>query len=187
MARVTIEDCGIVVKNRFRLVLLAAARAKELTLGAHSTIKKKDKASVLALREIAKNLIDLDKIEDTLVQKYRRFTMDTQYKDDFRENRISNSTEGMYSSSSIDSDFNSQASVDNSLSGVLSREAQEVQENELQNGALQQYDEEEEDEEEGDEEDESGDLISQDDDVENENENDDEDGDEDDEWDKDEE
>ncbi len=181
MARVTIEDCSIVVKNRFRLVLLAAARAKELTLGAHSTIKKKDKASVLALREIAKNLIDLDKIEDTLVQKYRRFTMDTQYKDDFRENRISNSTEGMYSSSSIDSDFNSQANVDNSLSGVFSREAQEVLENELQDGALQQYKEEEE---QGDEEDESGDLISQDDDVGNEN---DEDEDEDDEWDKDEE
>jgi DNA-directed RNA polymerase subunit omega len=75
MARVTIEDCSIIVQNRFHLVLLASNRAKEITLGAASMVKRAgEKAAVLALREIAQNLIDLDTVENIMVQKYRRFS-----------------------------------------------------------------------------------------------------------------
>jgi DNA-directed RNA polymerase subunit omega len=74
MARVTIEDCSVAVKNRFQLVLLASHRAREIALGATSMVKKAgEKASVLALREIAKNLIDLQELENMIVQRYRKY------------------------------------------------------------------------------------------------------------------
>ena len=54
MARVTIEDCLENVENRFKLVLLAATRARQLSHGATEFLpRNKDKDTVLALREIA--------------------------------------------------------------------------------------------------------------------------------------
>jgi DNA-directed RNA polymerase subunit omega len=54
MARVTIEDCLEHVENRFKLVLLASARARQLSHGATEFLPRgKDKDTVLALREIA--------------------------------------------------------------------------------------------------------------------------------------
>ena len=54
MARVTIEDCLENVENRFKLVLLAATRARQLSHGAQEFLPRgKDKDTVLALREIA--------------------------------------------------------------------------------------------------------------------------------------
>jgi len=54
MARITVEDCLENVENRFQLVLVAAKRARQLTLGAEACIPKEhDKPTVLALREIA--------------------------------------------------------------------------------------------------------------------------------------
>jgi DNA-directed RNA polymerase subunit omega len=54
MARVTIEDCLEHVDNRFKLVLLAGARARQLSRGATEFVPRgKDKDTVVALREIA--------------------------------------------------------------------------------------------------------------------------------------
>jgi DNA-directed RNA polymerase subunit omega len=54
MARVTIEDCLEHVENRFKLVLLASARARQLSYGATEfVVRGKDKDTVVALREIA--------------------------------------------------------------------------------------------------------------------------------------
>jgi DNA-directed RNA polymerase subunit omega len=54
MARVTVEDCLENVDNLFQLVLLAAQRARRLANGAEATVPvDNDKATVLALREIA--------------------------------------------------------------------------------------------------------------------------------------
>jgi DNA-directed RNA polymerase subunit omega len=54
MARVTIEDCLDHVENRFKLVLLAATRARQLGRGADEFVPRgKDKDTVVALREIA--------------------------------------------------------------------------------------------------------------------------------------
>jgi DNA-directed RNA polymerase subunit omega len=54
MARVTVEDCLDYVDNRFQLVLVAAKRARQLTLGAEPCVgRENDKATVIALREIA--------------------------------------------------------------------------------------------------------------------------------------
>lgn len=61
MARVTIEDCLVHVPNRFDLVLLASKRARQLLAGAEPLVPiNDDKATVLALREIAAGLIDLE-------------------------------------------------------------------------------------------------------------------------------
>lgn len=55
MARVTVEDCLDNVENRFELVLVAAARARQLMLGGRDAKVpwNNDKATVVALREVA--------------------------------------------------------------------------------------------------------------------------------------
>lgn len=59
MARVTVEDSLEKVANRFELVLLAAKRARDISMGADPMVpEEKDKPTVIALREIADGLID---------------------------------------------------------------------------------------------------------------------------------
>lgn len=60
MARVTVEDCLDYVDNRFQLVLLASMRAREILRSGQEPMVPwdNDKATVVALREIAKGLVD---------------------------------------------------------------------------------------------------------------------------------
>jgi DNA-directed RNA polymerase subunit omega len=54
MARVTVEDCLEHIENRFKLVLLASKRTRQLEKGADEFVSRgKDKDTVVALREIA--------------------------------------------------------------------------------------------------------------------------------------
>lgn len=55
MARITIEDCLQKMDNRFQLVLVAAKRARQLSLGGAEPIVPwdNDKPTVVALRELA--------------------------------------------------------------------------------------------------------------------------------------
>ena len=59
MARVTVEDCLTNVENRFELVMLATKRARQIAVqGAEPLVaEENDKPTVLALREIAQNLV----------------------------------------------------------------------------------------------------------------------------------
>jgi DNA-directed RNA polymerase subunit omega len=69
MARVTVEDCVLKVPNRFKLVLLAAQRAREITSGAPLSLDRDDdKNPVVALREIADETVGLAHLEDSLVR-----------------------------------------------------------------------------------------------------------------------
>lgn len=62
MARVTVEDCLENVDNRFALVMVAAKRTKQLLDGSKPRIPaRRDKAHVLALREIAEGKITVIK------------------------------------------------------------------------------------------------------------------------------
>lgn len=62
MARVTVEDCLDNVENRFALVLLATKRTRQLLKGATPLVEhSKNKAPVLALREIAASKVRFDK------------------------------------------------------------------------------------------------------------------------------
>jgi DNA-directed RNA polymerase subunit omega len=61
MARVTVEDCLKNVKNRFELVIIAAKRARQLMRGKTPKVDiDNDKATVVALREIAAGFTDFD-------------------------------------------------------------------------------------------------------------------------------
>ena len=59
MARIT-EDCLKTVPNRFELVLAATYRARQLVQGHAARVDAKDKATVVALREIAAGVTDRD-------------------------------------------------------------------------------------------------------------------------------
>ena len=73
MARVTVEDCVERIPNRFELVLLAAQRARNLSRGEELTVERdNDKNPVVALREIADETIDLNKLEQDLVKSLSR-------------------------------------------------------------------------------------------------------------------
>ncbi|NOR72043.1 MAG: DNA-directed RNA polymerase subunit omega [Methylomarinum sp.] len=64
MARVTVEDCLEHVENRFKLVLLASKRARQLSKGADEFIPRgRDKDTVLALREIAEGHVTEENID----------------------------------------------------------------------------------------------------------------------------
>jgi len=59
MARLTVEDCLDNVENRFDLVLVASQRARQLAMGAEALVPEdNDKPTVIALREIAENVIN---------------------------------------------------------------------------------------------------------------------------------
>ncbi len=73
MARVTVEDCMKKVKNRFELVTIASYRAKEINKGSRPLVEKdNDKNAVIALREIAKDKIDPQKLRAQYLQTLRK-------------------------------------------------------------------------------------------------------------------
>ncbi len=73
MARVTVEDCILLVPNRFELVMMAGARAREIASGAVLQVDRdRDKNPVVALREIAEEKLSLDGMKENLVKGYQR-------------------------------------------------------------------------------------------------------------------
>ena len=65
MARVTVEDCLEQVENRFHLVRVASKRARQIMNGKEPTLEwDNDKATVLALREIAAGNITEEMLEE---------------------------------------------------------------------------------------------------------------------------
>lgn len=75
MARITVEDCLDKVENRFELVMLATKRARQIATGGKSPMVKEDsdKATVIALREIAEGLVTSD-----LLHKSGKFDEDSE-------------------------------------------------------------------------------------------------------------
>ena len=75
MARVTIEDCLLYIPNRFKIVELAAKRARELANGGRTTVggdsAANHKVTVLALREIATGEYN----ENTQAEKFEEFSL----------------------------------------------------------------------------------------------------------------
>lgn len=86
MARVTVEDCVDKVPNRFDLVIKAAQRARQISVGAQPTIEcDNDKNPVIALREIAESTVDLTSLEEATLVAFRRQFMNT---DSDQENNL---------------------------------------------------------------------------------------------------
>ncbi|MDR3213856.1 MAG: DNA-directed RNA polymerase subunit omega [Azoarcus sp.] len=64
MARVTVETCLKKIPNRFQLTLVAAYRARQLTIGGTPQIEldqtDRDKPTVIALREVEAGKVGLE-------------------------------------------------------------------------------------------------------------------------------
>jgi DNA-directed RNA polymerase subunit omega len=77
MARVTVEDCVDKIPNRFDLVLLAAQRARQISGGADLTIDRdRDKNPVVALREIADEMVKPKHLEEAVISNLQRVQID---------------------------------------------------------------------------------------------------------------
>ena len=64
MARLTVEDCLEYVNNRYDLVLLASKRARQISIGSDPLVPaNNDKPTVIALREIAENLVTNENVD----------------------------------------------------------------------------------------------------------------------------
>lgn len=69
MARVTVEDCVDKEPNRFKLVMLAAQRARDISAGAELTVDRdNDKNPVISLREIAGETVVPKDLEASLIR-----------------------------------------------------------------------------------------------------------------------
>ena len=97
MARVTVEDCIEKIPNRFDLVLAAAQRARHISTGNPLTIDRdNDKNPVVALREIADETIDPDKLRDEIVNDLQKLTNNEFVEDDEDEILEDNRLEDNY-------------------------------------------------------------------------------------------
>ncbi len=71
MARITVEDCVTVVPNRFELCLVASNRAKSILSGSSTSLDVREKPAVIALREIAEHLVDVEAIKRNIVRSIK--------------------------------------------------------------------------------------------------------------------
>tara|TARA_Y100000590_G_scaffold215357_1_gene244055 strand:+ start:1075 stop:1611 length:537 start_codon:yes stop_codon:yes gene_type:complete len=73
MARVTVEDCIDKVDSPYELVLVAKERATQLNSGLEPTLERdNDKNTVISLREIAKDKIQVKDLIESAVYKLRK-------------------------------------------------------------------------------------------------------------------
>jgi DNA-directed RNA polymerase subunit omega len=74
MARVTVEDCVENIHNRFKLVLVASNRSKQLSRGSVPIVERSNnKNPVLALREIAISKERAEELEESLIMSLQKF------------------------------------------------------------------------------------------------------------------
>ena len=94
MARITVEDCLEKVTNRFHLVRIASKRARQIMNGKEPTLEwDNDKATVLALREIAAGNITEEMLD---------------------EKPIINEEEGLFDQNEIDAEIGALLNTDSS-------------------------------------------------------------------------
>ena len=73
MARVTVEDCVTKIPNRFKLVMLAGKRARDITAGSELLVDRdNDKDPVVALREIAEDKVAPEDLMEAVVLGLQR-------------------------------------------------------------------------------------------------------------------
>lgn len=78
MARITVEDCLDKVENRFELVMVSSKRARALATGGVEPLVNagSDKPTVIALREIADNLITPAEIMNPKIEEPEELVLD---------------------------------------------------------------------------------------------------------------
>ena len=85
MARVTVEDCVVKVRNRFELVVVASQRSREISAGAEPLLERdNDKNPVVALREFAEDKVVPEVLVNDVIQSMQRHVeVDEPEEDDF--------------------------------------------------------------------------------------------------------
>jgi DNA-directed RNA polymerase subunit omega len=74
MARVTVEDCIVKIPNRFKLVMMASQRGRNISAGSALNVERdNDKNPVVALREIAEDQVNHDELEESLIKGLQKF------------------------------------------------------------------------------------------------------------------
>jgi len=74
MARVTVEDCIVKIPNRFKLVMMASQRGRNISAGSALNVERdNDKNPVVALREIAEDQVNHDELEESLIKGLQNF------------------------------------------------------------------------------------------------------------------
>ena len=98
MARVTVEDCIDKVDSPYELVLVAKERATQLNSGMETSLERdNDKNTVIALREIAGEKVQVTDLTESAVYKLRKHVEqvddtaedDEEVGDDFPQKKIS--------------------------------------------------------------------------------------------------
>ena len=88
MARVTVEDCKLIVRNHFELVVLASRRGKDIASGSPILVERdNDKNAVVALREIAAKKLNIELLRENLLADYRKTL---RVEDDLDDNKQEN-------------------------------------------------------------------------------------------------
>jgi DNA-directed RNA polymerase subunit omega len=73
MARITVEDCLEKVDNQYDLVLLAKERTVQLNAGSPMLVEEdNDKRTIISLREIADNKVNVSEIEESAIKRLRK-------------------------------------------------------------------------------------------------------------------
>ena len=104
MARVTVEDCDKRIPNRFELCMIASQRVKEMQSGAPivaSNVNDDDKFTVIALKEIALDSLNIDVLREMLVKSMRS----ANYLDDAKDSILSTAHETIDDSLELEEDF----------------------------------------------------------------------------------
>jgi len=114
MARVTVEDCIKIIPNRFELSLIASNRAKAIACGAPTSIDKKDeKDTVVALREIGNELLDIEKIKENIKKEIKHEVHTRKMEELHHENKDKNpSDQDIMSALSEDTTANNEDEYD---------------------------------------------------------------------------
>ena len=105
MARVTVEDCIDKVESPYELVLVAKERATQLNSGLEPTLDRdNDKNTVISLREIAEEKIQVKDLVESAVYKLRKHVEqidDTSDEDEVVGDDFENSYKGEISKSGV--------------------------------------------------------------------------------------
>lgn len=85
MAKSTIEDCLRRIPNRFELSVLAVHRVRALLSGSKALVECNDSEIVIALREIAAGVVDVEDLRNIAMNKHRGIAITEESRKDVSE------------------------------------------------------------------------------------------------------
>jgi len=143
MARITVEDCIDKFETRFELVLVASNRARKLHSGENPTVDKdNDKNTVIALREISVESLNIEDMKNNLVEEYQTVSIQNEedlsieYENSEEDNinkndpeDLNNKEDGQDLSNKDDTEFLSKTVEENKTDSILDEELSEEQAN----------------------------------------------------------